>query len=161
MTIAAVVLVLLVGTLWGCGSDRPASGAARAQESVQREGGGGESEEGALGRLPERDRSAYFHLATAAGVLSEDASVRIASRKTPARRRERLAILRQQVVGLRPADPLLRALRVRLVALIDRALAAGAGRRRASSQLRGAIAIIRGLEQYARHHPAVSALVPE
>jgi hypothetical protein len=104
---------------------------------------------------------AYFHLATAAGVLSEDASIQIASRKTPAHRRERLATLRQQVVGLRPADPLLRALRARLLALIDRAIAAGASRRRASSQLTDAIAIVGGLERYARQHPAVSALVPD
>ena len=165
MTLVAVVLVLLAGTLWGCGSDHPSSRTARAPDSAQRgRGERGESEEGegeALRRLPARDRLAYFHLATAAGVLSEDASVRIASQTTPARRRERLAELRKQVVGLRPADPLLRALRGRLLALIDRASAARAGQRSASSQLTDAIAIIRELEQYARQHPAVTALIPD
>src|SRR5436309_3895612 len=101
MTLVAVVLVLLAGAVWGCGSDHPSKRTARAPESAQRGGGErGESEEGereALRRLPAPDRLAYFRLATAAGVLSEDASVQIASRKTPARRRERLAKLRQQV----------------------------------------------------------------
>jgi hypothetical protein len=165
MALVAVVLVLLAGVLWGCGSDHPSSRTARAPESAQRAGGErGESEQGereALRRLPARDRLAYFHLATAAGVLSEDASIQISSRKTPAHRSERLAKLRQQVAGLRPADPLLRALRARLLSLIDRALAAGTSRGSASSQLTDAIAIVRGLERYARQHPAVSALVPE
>src|ERR671933_414657 len=109
MALVAVVLVLLAGVLWGCGSDHPSSRTARVPESAQRaRGERGESEQGereALRRVPARDRLAYFHLATAAGVLSEDASIQIASRKTPAHRRERLATLRQQVVGLRPADP--------------------------------------------------------
>ena len=165
MTLVAVVLVVFAGALWGCGSDHSSTRTARAPESTQRAGGErGESEEsehGALRRLPARDRVAYFHLATAAGVLSEDASIQIASRKTPPHRRERLATLRRQVIGLRPADPLLRTMRARLLALIDRAIAAGASRRSAYSQLTDAIAIVRGLERYARQHPAVSALVPD
>src|SRR5919204_4793610 len=87
MTLVAVVLVVFAGALWGCGSDHSSTRTARAPESTQRAGGErGESEEsehGALRRLPARDRVAYFHLASAAGVLSEDASVQIASRKTP------------------------------------------------------------------------------
>lgn len=165
MALAAVVLVLLAGVLWGCGSDHPSRQRARAPAATPGAGAErGESEQGqgeALRRLPPRDRLAYFHLATAAGVLSEDASIQLAARKTPAHRHERLAKLRQQVVMLRPADPLLRALRARLLALVDRAVAARAGPRSASRQLTDAIAIVHGLEGYARRHPAVSALVPD
>jgi hypothetical protein len=159
-----VIAAALAALIAGCGGqvakkagDRPETRAQQVRQSGNEEGDGA----AALARIPASDRTAFFQMSSAIGVLSSHAAVVVVAQVRRAGEIRALVVLHRRVAALRPADSQLASLRVQLLAAIDAARRGRLASRSARAALTVTEAMVRSLRLYARSHPAVAGLVPE
>ena len=178
--IAAVALAALVAAgLFGCGGSGGDTGATRAGEQERERDGGpaGEREEcerlpsesqreeceraGAAAVIPERDRIAYYQVATAAGLL-RGAAVAAARGEAEPRTagRSELTDARSRLELTRPRDPGLAVVRRRLLILLEPAQQ-GLDAATARHDLVAIRSIERMLAAYLHREPANAVLLPD
>jgi hypothetical protein len=178
LIVAAVAALAVVGPFacGGGGGDTDETG-AREQEQEQEGESGGEREEcerlpgesqreeceraGAAAVIPERDRVAYYQLATGAGLLRSAAVAASRGEGAPATAGPaELAAARDRVDRTRPRDHGLTAVRRQLVALLGLA-ERGLGRAAALRDLAAIRSIEGTLNAYLRREPANAVLLPD
>ena len=177
--IAAVGLAALVATgLFGCGASDSDTGATQAgeHEREQREGGGEQEDcerlpsesqreecerAAAAAVIPERDRIAYYQLATAAGLLRGAAVAAVRGEAEPRTAgRSELRDARTRLELTDPRDRGLTFVRRRMLILLGSAQR-GLDRAAARRDLVAVRSIERMLGAYLRREPANAVLLPD
>ena len=174
MALAALVAAGLLGC-GGSGGDTDTTRAAEHDRELEGEAGGKREEcerlasesqreecerAGAAAVIPERDRVAYYQLATTTGLL-RSAAVATAQRDGPPSKAGplELAAALERVRRTRPLDPSLIAVRRRIIALLGGPR--GLDRIHAGLALAALPAIERALTAYLRREPANAVLLPD
>jgi len=161
--VAAGCLAVLVLAGCGGGSDGAAKRKVEAPSGEQaRELA---ARQAALKGVPTADRTAFYQLATATGLLREHGALASLSRPQRPRLHAVLSAANGRVRALRPGASTLSRLRDRLLPELRAALAAphsGAAAKRAGrTELAAAGRITRGLDRFVRRDPRFAALIPD
>jgi hypothetical protein len=165
LTVALLLFAALGVAACGGTKERSNTGERAAEKD---RGGGEEAERERLrSKINPADRTAFYQEATVSGLVREQAANQRPGTKYPAPLSPtRLDEASKRLHALRPRDPLLRALRARLLAAVaDLHAAVGVGKsareRAAAKALAETTAVNRGLDRYTRHVPATTGLVPD
>ena len=152
-----ILATLLAFTLGACGGGSQDPGTQPSGEAAQEH-----AAEEAARQIPQRDRDAYYQIATASGYLRSAAASAAAGDKPPANATPAaLARARHRVAGVRPEDRGLRRLRARMLVLLSDPDAGPLGRAAGRRVLHELRAFNARLSHYLRREPAAQALLPD